>query len=249
MFQWPIEWYWRICWYCDTHYLRYSSRKFDIPKNWLNVYHFVLFFLVVYNFADYMASNSSLDLSIPTFSGTTTVQSLAGWIVFLQRIDGSLDFDQTWSVYKAGFGTYTGNYWMGLEKIHQITNAGRYKLRLEVFAVGIGWTSDEYYSFYLDNEAGGYALHVAGYSGENGDVLRWTKNPDWCQNGMKFSTKDVDNDLYAGACNPNSSTGGWWFNDCWMVNLNGIYGTSSFLYYRGGSWSGILIGRMMMKSV
>ena len=138
---------------------------------------------------------------------------------------------------------------MGLEKIYQLTKAGNYKLRMEVF-LNNKWTSDEYYSFYLDSEAGGYALHVSGYSGEDVDVLRWTNNMNWYHNGMKFSTKDVDNDNAPSSCNPGGGlTGGWWYNNCWFVNLNGNYGTSHSQYYLGSSLYPIQITRMMMQSV
>ena len=198
----------------------------------------------------YVATNSITNLTIPTFYGITVVKSLAGWIVFQQRVDGTVAFDQTWSVYKAGFGTYTGNYWMGLEKIYQLTRTGHYRLRIEVLGNG-KWTSDEYFSFYLDSETLGYALHVDGYSGENGDVLRWTGNSVWMHNGMKFSTKDVDNDLHSSTCNPGQGwSGGWWYNACWFVSLNGNYSSSSLRYYDpSGSWYVVTTSRMMIRSI
>ena len=38
-----------------------------------------------------------------------------GWTVFLhrQRQTPQLDFAQTWTSYKDGFGTPTGEYWLG----------------------------------------------------------------------------------------------------------------------------------------
>ena len=41
-------------------------------------------------------------------------------------------------------------------------------------------------------------------------------------NGMKFSTKDVDNDAYSGSC-AQIYHGAWWFEECHYSNLNGEY--------------------------
>jgi len=44
------------------------------------------------------------------------------------------------------------------------------------------------------------------------------------QEGVKFSTKDQDNDKWGGNCATNYQ-GAWWYNACTGSNLNGIYGT------------------------
>ena len=45
-------------------------------------------------------------------------------------------------------------------------------------------------------------------------------------NGMKFTTIDVDNDLRSGEnCAADEKFGGWWYETCADVNLNGLYGT------------------------
>lgn len=42
-------------------------------------------------------------------------------------------------------------------------------------------------------------------------------------NGMKFSTKDNDQDTWANHC-AQRYQGAWWFHACHAVNLNGLYG-------------------------
>ena len=41
-------------------------------------------------------------------------------------------FDKGWSEYKVGFGSLSNEYWMGLEKLHNLTNTQGYTWGLEV---------------------------------------------------------------------------------------------------------------------
>ncbi|XP_056003562.1 fibrinogen alpha chain-like [Ostrea edulis] len=54
-----------------------------------------------------------------------------------------------------------------------------------------------------------------------GDSIRNTSTPNII-NGMRFTTYDVDNDQYTYNC-ATKWGGGWWFNDCTDVFLNGPY--------------------------
>ena len=88
-----------------------------------------------------------------------------GWTVFQKRQDGSVDFYRGWSDYKQGFGNLNGEYWLGLDKIHRLTNSGNYKLRvdLEDFTGNIAYA--EYGSFGVADEGNKYLLSVGSYSG------------------------------------------------------------------------------------
>ena len=58
------------------------------------------------------------------------------WTVVQKRYDGSVNFNQTWSAYKKGFGdfevgeTKDFEYWLGLDTIHSLTNPFGSKMRV-----------------------------------------------------------------------------------------------------------------------
>ncbi|XP_072025388.1 ficolin-2-like [Amphiura filiformis] len=156
-----------------------------------------------------------------------------GWIVISQRLDGSVDFNRDWASYRQGFGTATGEYWLGLDNIYNFTNdGGTWKLRidLEDWHGNSGWA--EYASFQLDGSE--YSLNVSNYTGIIGDSLRF-------HNRVPFSTHDNDNDNAPdGATTTNCALkyqGGWWYDYCLHSNLNGEYFNSySVPFNKGIQW-------------
>ena len=54
-----------------------------------------------------------------------------GWTVVQKRLDGSVDFNHNWSVYKTSFGNPDGEFWLGLEKINRLTKFPS-KLRVDL---------------------------------------------------------------------------------------------------------------------
>ena len=148
-----------------------------------------------------------------------------GWTVIQRRQDGSVRFyDKTWAAYKAGFGSLTGEFWWGLEKIHLMTSSGPHELRIDMVTRGGKRIAATYSSFRVDSEKKKYKLHISGFKGYG------TK--DWLayHNGMYFSTVDRDNDVWASSCAA-SHQGAWWYNSCHWSNLNAKYNTRHIVWH------------------
>lgn len=138
-----------------------------------------------------------------------------GSTVIQRRVDDSVDFDQTWDKYEKGFGNLEKDFWLGLKKIHSFTQQGVYILRidLEDWKEGKHWVE---YIFSMDGPSEAYTLHVSHFSGDLPDAMANST-------GMRFSTKDRNNDNHQNSNCARSYTGGWWVNACGENSLNGRY--------------------------
>ncbi|KAL1262281.1 hypothetical protein QQF64_007546, partial [Cirrhinus molitorella] len=85
------------------------------------------------------------------------------WEVILRRMDGEVNFFKPWKSYKWGFGNREGEYWLGLEFIHQLTRRYHYELRVDLEDFHGQKAYALYKSFSVDSEADGYKLHVSGF--------------------------------------------------------------------------------------
>ena len=94
-----------------------------------------------------------------------------GWLVFQKRLDGSVDFYRGWAEYKRGFGSLTGEFWLGLDKIHRFTSSGSYKLRVDLEDFAGKTYYAEYDLFKAASEEAKYKLSVGSYTGLNFYVL------------------------------------------------------------------------------
>ena len=90
-----------------------------------------------------------------------------GWTVFQKRLDGSVDFFRNWADYKQGFGNLSGEFWLGLDKIHRLTSQTNNKLRVELEDFQGNMVYAEYDTFAVGDEADNYRLSVAGYKGNH----------------------------------------------------------------------------------
>eukprot|EP00058_Branchiostoma_floridae_P023917 XP_002609407.1 hypothetical protein BRAFLDRAFT_86509 [Branchiostoma floridae] len=88
-----------------------------------------------------------------------------GWTVFQRRRDGSEDFYRGWSDYKAGFGKLDEEFWLGNDKLHQLTSQAQYELRVDLEDFEGNSAYAQYQVFTVGSKADQYRLNVGGYSG------------------------------------------------------------------------------------
>ena len=139
-----------------------------------------------------------------------------GWTVFQRRQDGSVDFYRNWTDYEDGFGDFNGEFWLGLSKIHRLTQEESKTLRVDLGDFDNNTVYAQYSTFSIGDSSSKYILTVDNYNGTAGDGLH-------LQNGYKFSTKDSDNDDKSNGHCAQIYRGAWWFSFCHLSHLNGPY--------------------------
>ena len=160
-------------------------------------------------------------------------------VLIQQNVDGSNFFNRSWAEFKVGFNDSRGNYWIGNERLSQLTLSGPYKLRFELQLRNDSWYWAEYSRFTALGESSNYTLHVSGYSGNTGyDALGY-------HNGMMFTTYDRDNDPWTySRYNENCAVyngGGFWYKACSYCNVNTVRGRGNdFGWYSPGTGSLLL---------
>jgi len=164
----------------------------------------------------------------PTVVYCDMVSEGGGWTVFQRRMDGSVNFYKTWDEYKRGFGNISGEFWLGLDAIHELTKNGDISLRVDMTAVTGTKYYERYLKFNIGSESINYKLYVSGHSGTAGDELGY-------HNRRPFSTKDRDNDAWSGHCAVQHK-GAWWYGACVHAELNSLYkkiASWPYIYWRG----------------
>ena len=94
-----------------------------------------------------------------------------GWTVFQKRLDGSVNFYRGWESYKNGFGNLSGEFWLGNDNIHRLTDSDDVMLRVDLQDFEGNITYAEYTTFKVADEADKYRLLIGGYKGTSGDSM------------------------------------------------------------------------------
>ena len=145
-----------------------------------------------------------------------------------------------------------GNFWIGNDCLHHLTNGGNYKVRFDIQdSYSMSWLWAEYNEFIVDDESTNYTLHIGNYTGNATDAVHNVQN----LNGTRFTTVDRDNDLLTSSapkidnlnCGPTSNCatycgGGFWYRACTMAHItskNNWVISQPITYWKGSSSSQI----------
>lgn len=136
-----------------------------------------------------------------------------GWTLVLRRFDGSTDFYRGWNDYSGGFGELSGEFWLGLEQIHLLTR----DVEHDIFIETLGWNNKLYTArhpgFSVGGELSGYQLHIGNMT--EGDYQDEFSPLD----GLRFTTRDRDNDQWRNNNCADYYNGAWWLQNCgWDPN-------------------------------
>ena len=105
--------------------------------------------------------------------------------------------------YQQGFGASDSLYWIGLDRLHDLSQRGC-AVRFNLQDRNGAWYYAQYSTFVVDDSTNSYTLTVGGYSGNIYDSMYY-------HNNLPFSTYDHDyNYCTCGA----SKFCGWWHDCC-----------------------------------
>ena len=171
-----------------------------------------------------------------------------GWLVVQRRQDGSVDFNRGWVEYEEGFGSLTGELWYGLRPLHCLTNQGQWQLHIDFTFTNGTKSYLSYKNFSVGPANSQYQLSISGFTGVTTDPFTAHSS-----NGMKFTTKDRDNEKYrSGNCAVKSgegtNVGGWWHRYCSLIHVNHQY-KHKFSIYPNGAYHSLPFIEMKIKPV
>ncbi|XP_071837498.1 fibrinogen-like protein A [Apostichopus japonicus] len=161
----------------------------------------------------------------PPFEVFCNMTDGGGWTVFQRRVDGSVDFYHNWTSYKEGFGELDHEFWLGNDKLYNLTNQGDYQLRIDM----VNKHGAAYYAkfdlFRINDESDNYKLSKLGTFSGTADIDRGAPGGHALSSHLNssFSTFDRDNDIAADSNCADSNHGAWWYKSCANSNLNGNY--------------------------
>ncbi|KFB49729.1 hypothetical protein ZHAS_00018382 [Anopheles sinensis] len=169
------------------------------------------------------------------------------WVVFQYRFNGKVNFYRGWAEYRDGFGTLDGEFWLGLKYLHQLTSTRKHELMVEVKDYNGNYGYAKYDHFEVGSEAQKFVLKRGSYSGTAGDSMTYNI-------GMKFTTKDSDNDDSSSTQCAERHNGAWWHGYCTNANLNGPYGNLSgdkamYWFHLKNDYRAMVYTRMMVREI
>ena len=147
----------------------------------------------------------------------------SGNLVLRNDIGGSNAgfFNRSWVEYRRGFGNPYSHYWIGLDRLHEVTKKNC-KVRFDLELVNGSSYYAQYSSFSVGSSSTNYTLAVGGYSGNIEDAMAHS-------NGRQFTTYDFDNDAERINC-ARLYGGGFWFGRCAHAHITTSL-SNNFIWY------------------
>ena len=127
-------------------------------------------------------------------------------------------FAKNFDAYEKGFGQEEKEFWIGLKTLSQLTAKGTWELRVNLLT----WTGDKYFAIFHSFkvlEGPRYEARLEDYD-EFSTISQTTLQ---YLNRKAFSTYDKDQDgKDKASCSNSAGRGGWWFDNCYSCNMNGL---------------------------
>lgn len=161
-------------------------------------------------------------------------------------------FERTWQDYRNGFGNFNCDFWLGLDKIHQITSQAKYRLEI-LIDNGAGYKQCFYVPFRVGDASSNFTARLPQFNDDTVCNSLLANDAGFGINDIPFSAADHDSTVEN--C-PSVLKSGWWFNDvCPVGNPNGPYiSKNTFLINSspprlriGGTYSGDWVKNFLMR--
>ena len=157
-----------------------------------------------------------------------TITSDGGWLVVQRRKDGTEKFNRLWWEYEDGFGDLNNEFWYGLKALHCLTGNGDWEMLMDITLINGIRIFYHYKKFIVGSPETKYKLTIDSFQGSSFDPMVY-------HNGMLFTTKDQDHDLWNKNCaakanGPTTPAGGWWHRSCYHINPNVFYNFTKGVY-------------------
>ena len=141
-------------------------------------------------------------------------------------------FNLPWTKYQQGFGSPTPLYWMGLDRLHNVTQ-GKCQVRFDLQFTDGTWHYVQYSSFSVGDSSTKYKLTIGGYSGDaRFDAMAYS-------NVRPFSTYDADHDTWANNC-ARDYGGGFWFGACAFARITKSSKTNAAAKFAWNTTNGLM---------
>eukprot|EP00092_Neocalanus_flemingeri_P045310 GFUD01050553.1.p1 GENE.GFUD01050553.1~~GFUD01050553.1.p1 ORF type:complete len:360 (-),score=110.91 GFUD01050553.1:68-1147(-) len=143
------------------------------------------------------------------------------WVVIQRRgqFGNPADFfAKSMADYKTGFGNVDKDFWLGLAELARQTKDGKWEMQVDLVDYAGKAYRGDYHKFRV-GAGPRYELVVGEYDSSKSTM---GKDVFIVHNKMAFSTKDVDQDTKSdGSCSNKYGHGGWWYQACVFINING----------------------------